>query len=80
MAKSHLAPPAWQAWGVSIILIVGVVIGCIGTIVGWPVFWVGVGVFFLGLLIGWRVHVMEFTEEYELEGERIEPGTTMLHG
>ncbi|MHB2023349.1 MAG: HGxxPAAW family protein [Mycobacteriales bacterium] len=80
MAKQHTAPPAWQAWTVAALIIVGFLVGGIGVIVGWPIFWVGVGIVVVSCLLGWLIHVMEFTEEYELEGERVEPGTRRLYG
>lgn len=80
MAKQHSAPPAWQAWSVAAAIIVAFLVGGIGVIVAWPIFWVGVAILVLALLFGWRVHVMEFTEEYAIGGERVEPGTKSIHG
>jgi hypothetical protein len=80
MARTHSAPPAWQAWSVTVIVILGALVGGIGVIVGWPVFWVGVGIVAFGFLFGWRIRVMEFTEEYDLDGERSEPGTKSIYG
>ena len=80
MSKLENAPPAWQAWTVAAFIIVGFLVGGIGVIVAWPIFWVGVGIVVLSVLVGWRIKLMEFTEEYQVGGETVEPGSRMLHG
>lgn len=80
MSKPHEAPEPWVAWTVAVTIIIGFAVGSVGVVFGWPMFWSGVGVVVLGGLVGWRVHIMAFTEEYGGDGEVVEPGTKMVHG
>lgn len=80
MAKSERAPAPWQAWTAAVTIMTGAVVGGLGVIFGWPIFWAGVGVVLIGLVAGRVVRLMDFTEEYSLHGERVEPGTRSLHG
>jgi hypothetical protein len=81
MSKSEKAPPPWQAWSVTVLVVLGAAVGGCGVIFGWPMFWTGVGIVGFGVLLGWAVHVLEFTEEYEVgQHDRTEPGTKRAHG
>jgi hypothetical protein len=80
MAKRAEAPEPWQAWSVAIMIILGFAIGGVGVIFGWPMFWAGVAIVGVALLVGWRIRIMQFTEEYHLAGERVEPQTKAFHG
>jgi hypothetical protein len=74
-------PSAWQAWTMVTIVTLGFLVGGLGVIYGWPLFWAGVGVVAAGIVYGRIIHVMEFTEEYSPEPHRVvEPGTTRFHG
>lgn len=79
MAKRE-APPPWQAWSVAGLMILAFAVGGCGVILSWPMFWAGVGLLVVSVLLGWRIRLMEFTEEYAIHGQKVEPGTTRFHG
>ncbi|HVA59565.1 MAG TPA: hypothetical protein VNG13_03385 [Mycobacteriales bacterium] len=80
MSKTAGAPAPWKAWTVAVLVIIGFTVGGCGVIFGWPMFWTGVAIIVAGFLLGWRVRIMAFTEEYLVAGERAEPETRALHG
>lgn len=80
VTRTHGAPPARLAWAVVAVIVVGFIVGGIGTIEGWPIFWAGVGIAAFGVVFGRLIRIMEYTEEYAIEGERVEPGTQAWHG
>ena len=65
-----------KSWLVCLVMLAGVVLGGVAIILwNWPMFWTGVGIFVLGMILGKAVNIMEDVTEYGGGGSGHDPGS-----
>lgn len=54
-----------KSWLVCLVMLVGFVVGGVALVVwNWPMFWAGVGIFVLGVIVARAVRIMDDVTEY----------------